>query len=90
MELFTFALVIWVIYPAWRSGQRVRSLTAVRMEAKELGGKADSDDPVEYERRTVRLKYVKKAAAEEVLDLYGRVVPADVQGGLKSKSTYTG
>ena len=57
---------------AGRSSQRVRSLAAVRMEAKELGKRLQRRP--EYERRQA-CKYIRKAAAEEALDLYGQLFP---------------
>ena len=74
MELFTFALVIWVMYLGlafWPEGEKSH-----RGEngGKGVRGTGHSDHRVEYERRQA-FKHVKNAAAEEVLDLYGQVFP---------------
>jgi hypothetical protein len=64
MELFTFALVIWVIYlglAVWPESEK--------SQRGENGGKGVRG------KSPQAFKYVKKAAAEEVLDLYGQLFP---------------
>ena len=74
MELFTFALVIWVIYLGLALWPESEKSHRGENGGKGVRGKGHSDDPVAYERRQA-FKHVKNAASEEVLDLYGQLFP---------------